>query len=61
VPCFRNDTSVCIVAAARDVLEQLAVYNLTNGEIEVEHASTSIERVVTAIRDVAIDVGRRED
>jgi hypothetical protein len=51
---------VCILAAACDVLEQLAVDDLTCGAIQVDRATSRTKRVVTAFRNVAVDLGRRE-
>ncbi len=61
VPCLRNITAICVRAAARDVLEQLAVYNLTHDVIQIDRATTRIEGVTATIRDVAVDLARRED
>ena len=55
-------TSVFIRAAANNVLEQLAVYDLTLRIIsKIDRATTRIEGVAAAIGDIAVDLGRRED
>ncbi len=59
---MRNITAICVRAIARDVLEQLAVYDLTHDAIiQGDCATTRIEGVAATIRDVACDLARRED